>query len=70
MYSCCNWCKNVGYKIRISLCLNRSIRRIFGYYDFESVKDIFCFCILPIDMYIVKAHLLLVSAALRSNSLT
>ena len=67
MYSCGNWRINVVCKRHISDCFNRLIRRIL-YYDFESAKDIhFGFGILPIDMYIVKAHLFLVSAVLSSN---
>ena len=37
-------------------CFNWSIRHSFGYYDFESMKDILIGCgILPADLYIVKA---------------
>ena len=70
MYSCGTWHINVEFKTRVFVCFNKLIRRIFVYYDFESVKDIlFGFDILPIDMYKVKARLLLVSAVLRLNSL-
>ena len=51
MDKCGNWCINVDCKRRIFVCFNRSIKRIFGYNDFESVKDIlFGFDILSIDI--------------------
>ena len=62
IHSCGNWCINVECKRRIFICFNRSIERIFRYYDFESVNDIlFGFGILPIDMYVVKTRLLLLA---------
>ena len=60
MYSCGNWCINFEFKRRISVCSNRSIRCIFGYYDFEYAKDtgiLFGSVILPITIYIVKTRL-------------
>ena len=68
MHSCGNWCINIESKRRIAACFNRSIRRIFGYYDFEYVNDIhFGFGILLINIYIVKVCQHFVSIALRSN---
>jgi hypothetical protein len=53
---------------RIGVCFNRAVRRIFRYHDFESVKHIlFGFHVLPIDLYIIRAVLLLIGNALKSS---
>ena len=67
-YGCCNWNLNNEGKRQISVCFNRAIKKIFGYRDYESVKDIlFGFKLLPIDLILVKSNLCLIGKALQSN---
>ena len=55
-------------KHKVGVSLNRGVRRIFNYNDYESVKDIcFGFHVLPVDLYIVHAILLLCGHSLRSD---
>jgi hypothetical protein len=50
------------------VCFNRSIRRVFKYNDWESVKDImFGFNVLPMDLFLNKSNLCFLGNALRSN---
>ncbi len=52
----------------MGVCFNKVVRRIFGYYDFESVMHLlFSFHVLPIDLFITRAALLLFGSVLRSN---
>ena len=56
-------------KLRASVCY-RTIRRVFRYKDYESVKHImFEFKIFLTDLYLVKANLCPTGNALRSNRL-
>ena len=56
------------YGAGVCVCMNRGVRRICMYNDFESVKDIlFGFNMLPADLYIIRASLLC-GCALRSRS--
>lgn len=53
---------------RVGVCFNDAIRRVFGYRRYESVRTIlFEFGMLPMDLYVAKARLLMVSNAMRSN---
>ena len=68
MYGAAVWSMSVEAKRKLGVCFNRAIRRIFGYHDYESVKDIlFGFCVLPADLQMVRAELLLCGAGLRSE---
>ena len=68
MYGAAVWSISTEEKRKVGVCLNRGVRRIFNYNDYESVKDIcFGFHMLPADLYITRASLLLCGSALRSN---
>lgn len=68
MYGAGVWIINSEEKRKVCVCMNRGVRRIFMYNDFESVKDIlFGFNMLPADLYIIRASLLC-GCALRSRS--
>ena len=54
-------------KRQICVCFNRAIRRIFGYRDNESVKDIMLgFKLFAIDLMLVKSNLCFINKALQS----
>ena len=54
-YGCFNWKLNNEGKRQISVCFNRAMRKIFGYRDYESVKDIlFGFKLFSIDLINVR----------------
>ena len=68
MYAAGMWAMNVEEIRRVGVCLNRSVRKIFNYRDFESVKDVmYGFYILPADLAIIRANMLLIGACLKSN---
>ena len=53
---------------RVGVCFNDAIRRIFGYRRYESVRNIvFEFGMLPVDLYVAKSRLLMVSNAMISE---
>ncbi len=53
---------------RAGVCFNDAVIRIFGYRRYESVRTIlFEFGMLPVDLYVAKARLLMISNAMRSE---
>ena len=59
---------NYETKHRIGVCFNDCIRKIFGYNRFESVRQIlFGFNMLLMDLYIVRARMLLICSAINSD---
>jgi hypothetical protein len=68
MYAAGVWVMNKEEIRRVGVCLNRSVRKVFNYRDFESVKDImYGFCILPADLFIIRASMLLIGACMKSS---
>ena len=68
MFSAEAWKLRVEDKRRLGVTFNRAIRRLFGYNDYESTKDIlFGFKMLPINLLIDRAQLLLRGACLQSE---
>ena len=62
------WKLRVEDKRKLGVTFNRAIRRLFGYYDYESIKDIlFGFKMLPLNLLIDRAQLLLCGACLQSE---
>ena len=68
MYGAGAWKLRVENKHRLRVTFNRAIRCLFGYNDYESIKDIlFGFKMLPINLLSDKAQLLLCSMCLQSE---
>ena len=62
------WKLRVDDKRKLGVTFNRAIRRLFGYYDYESIKDIlFGFKMLPLNLLIDRAQFLLCGACLQSE---
>ena len=62
------WKLRVEDKFRLGVTFNRAIRRLFGYNDYEFTRDIlFGFKMLPINLLIDRAQLLLCGACLQSE---
>ena len=67
-YGCTNWSLNAECKRQINVCLNRAIRKVFRYRNYDSVKDIlFGFGMLPMYLYIIKTKLCMIGNALTSQ---
>ena len=70
MFGAGAWKLRVEDKSRFGVTFNRAIRRLFGYNDYESIKDIlFGFKMLPINLLIDRAQLLLCGACLQSEKI-
>ena len=68
MFGAGAWKLRVENKRRLVVTFNRAIKRLFGYNDYESIKDIlFGFKMLSINLLIDRAQLLLCGACLRSK---
>ena len=68
MFGAVAWKWRVEDKRRLGVTFNRAIRRLFGYNDYESFKDILLgFKMLPINLLINRAQLLLCGACLQSD---
>ena len=68
MYGTCARKLRVDDKRRLGVTFNRAIRRLFGCNDYESIKDIlFGFKMLPINLLIDRAQLLLCSTCSQSE---
>ena len=68
MYGAAIWSFSAEEKCKVNVCLNRGVRRIFNYNDYESVKDIcFGFRVVPVDLYIERAILLQCGNSLKSD---
>ena len=53
---------------RTGVYFNDRIRKIFGYFRYESVRQVlYEFGMLPMDLYIVRSRLLLLGSSLQSN---
>ena len=62
------WSVSKEVERMMGVCFNRTVRRVFGYHDFESVKHIlFGSHVLPIDRCITRLVLLLIGSTLRSK---
>ena len=62
------WCVKNEVIRKTGVTFNTAFRKIFNYKQYESVRDIlFGFGLLPFDIYIKRARLLLLNAALLSN---
>ena len=62
------WKLRAEDKRRLGVTFNKAIRRLFGYNDYESIEDIlFGFKMLPINLLIDRAQLLLCGACLQSE---
>ena len=67
-YGCVNWYLNSHDKQQIKVCFNRAFRKIFNFHDHESVRDIlYGFCVLPIELYVMKAKLSFIGSCLQSD---
>ena len=67
-YGAALWKTNYETKRRIGVCFNDCIRKIFGYNRFESVRQIlYGFNMLPLDLCIVRARMLLIGSAINSD---
>ena len=70
MYGAGNWRMNVEEERKVCVCFNRAVRRVFGYKDYESVREIlFGFSIIAADLFIKRVKLLLNSVCIRSDRL-
>ena len=70
MFGAGAWKLRVEDKRRLGVTFNRAIRRLFGYNDYESIKDIlFVFKMLPINLLIDRAQFWLCGARLQSESI-
>ena len=68
MFGAGAWKLRVEDKRRFGVTFNRAIRRLFGYNDYELIKDIlFGFKMLPINQLIDRAQLLLCGACLQNE---
>ena len=67
-YGAALWKTSYETKHPIGVCFNDCIRKIFGYNRLESVRQIlYGFNMLPMDLYIVRARMLLISSAINSD---
>jgi hypothetical protein len=70
MYGACNWRMNVEEERKICVCFNRGVRKVFGFKDYESVREIlFGFSIVSADLFLKRIKLLLYSSCIRSDKL-